>query len=117
MKWVFRSLKTELVPVSGYRDLAHAKRDVASYLMDYYNRKRPHSYNGYLPPMLSEELLKQTILESLIFQPSNEDLKKNITLYAQYENDFSVTLIISSYMAQLINFRLLYNIKMRFSCL
>lgn len=58
MERVFRSLKSEWVPASGYRDLAQAKRDIASYLMDYYNRKRPHSYNGYLPPVLSEELLK-----------------------------------------------------------
>ncbi|HDN9576896.1 TPA: IS3 family transposase, partial [Aeromonas salmonicida] len=58
MERVFRSLKTEWVPVFGYQDLAQAKRDIASYLMDYYNRKRPHSYNGYLPPVLSEELLK-----------------------------------------------------------
>lgn len=28
------------------------------WLSDYYNRKRPHSYHGYLPPVLFEALLK-----------------------------------------------------------
>lgn len=58
MERLFRSLKSEWIPASGYRDLAQAQRDISDYLMRYYNRERPHSYNGYLPPVLSEELLR-----------------------------------------------------------
>ncbi|MEE2730543.1 MAG: IS3 family transposase, partial [Pseudomonadota bacterium] len=35
-----------------------AKRDIGSYLMDYYNRQRPHAFNGGVPPVTAEEKLK-----------------------------------------------------------
>lgn len=58
MERVFRSLKTEWIPPTGYRNLTEAQADIADYLMRYYNQVRPHSYNGYLTPMESERLLQ-----------------------------------------------------------
>lgn len=58
MERVFRSLKTEWVPASGYADRNTAHKDIAYYLMDYYNWQRPHQYNNGLPPAKAEEKLK-----------------------------------------------------------
>lgn len=55
MERLFRSVKTEWVPVLGYLSLAEAKRDIGDYLMRYYNWQRPHQYNGGLPPAEAEE--------------------------------------------------------------
>ena len=54
---VFRSLKTERVPKSGYRNIDEAKADITDYLMNYYNYRRPHSYNQGLPPAINENRL------------------------------------------------------------
>lgn len=37
MERLFRSLKTEWLPTTGYMNLREAKRDISYYLMDYYN--------------------------------------------------------------------------------
>jgi putative transposase len=37
MERVFRSLKSEWIPVTGYDSEAEAKRDVSNFLMNYYN--------------------------------------------------------------------------------
>lgn len=58
MERLFRSLKTEWVPAMGYRSLPDAKKDVGSYLMDYYNQQRPHTFNGGISPVTAEEKLK-----------------------------------------------------------
>jgi putative transposase len=58
MERLFRSLKSEWVPATGYMMLAEAKRDIGYYLMDYYNWQRPHQYNVGLPPAKAEEKLK-----------------------------------------------------------
>lgn len=55
---LFRSLKTEWMPAMGYPGLSAAKRDIGSYLMDYYNWERPHAYNDGLAPAIAEEKLK-----------------------------------------------------------
>ncbi len=47
----FRSLKTEWIPAAGYADIHQAQRDVIRYVSHYYNRTRPHSYNGYKTPV------------------------------------------------------------------
>lgn len=47
----FRSLKTEWIPKAGYADIHQAQRDVMRYISHYYNRARPHSYNGYKTPV------------------------------------------------------------------
>ncbi|MFT6987440.1 MAG: putative transposase [Psychromonas sp.] len=57
MERVFRSLKCEWIPKSGYPNLGDAQADIVDYLMRYYNGERPHSYNGGLPPKESERLL------------------------------------------------------------
>jgi len=59
MERVFRSFKSEWMPKQGYRDLHEATRDIGRYLMSYYNRQRPHSYNAGLPPELAEKRLNK----------------------------------------------------------
>jgi putative transposase len=55
MERVFRSLKTEWVPITGYASLEQARLDISSYLMGYYNHQRPHSFNQGLAPAIAEE--------------------------------------------------------------
>jgi len=54
MERLFRSLKSEWVPVTGYGSRGEAMKDISFCLMDYYNRKRPHSYNRWLSPAQAE---------------------------------------------------------------
>ncbi|MEZ8082757.1 integrase core domain-containing protein, partial [Enterovibrio norvegicus] len=54
MERLFRSLKSEWMPVTGYASFAEASKDISHYLMNYYNWNRPHSYNGGLPPAKAE---------------------------------------------------------------
>jgi putative transposase len=54
---LFRSLKTEWVPATGYRSMTEARKDIGLYLMDYYNWQRPHTANGGLAPAVAEEKL------------------------------------------------------------
>ena len=58
MERLFRSLKSEWIPSVGYRSLPEAQRDVADYLMGYYNEQRPHTFNGGVSPVAAEEKLK-----------------------------------------------------------
>ena len=51
MERFFRSLKTEWIPGKGYPNPAVAKADVLRTITHYYNRLRPHSYNGYESPI------------------------------------------------------------------
>ena len=55
MERVFRSLKTEWVPIKGYVGLDQARLDISSYLMGYYNYQRPHSFNQGLAPAIAEK--------------------------------------------------------------
>ena len=54
MERLFRSLKSEWVPATGYASVAEATRDISHYLMVYYNRVRPHGYNCGIPPAKAE---------------------------------------------------------------
>ncbi len=54
MERVFRSLKTEWVPAEGYKSAEEAQRDISSYLMDYYNWRRPHQHNDGMAPAEAE---------------------------------------------------------------
>jgi hypothetical protein len=45
-------------PALGYRNLTEAKKDVGGYLIDYYNRQRPHTFNDGISPVAAEENLK-----------------------------------------------------------
>ncbi|MDF0752763.1 IS3 family transposase [Marinobacter sp. 71-i] len=58
MERLFRSLKSEWIPALGYRNLPEAKKDVGGYLMEYYNRQRPHAFNDGISPVAAEENLK-----------------------------------------------------------
>lgn len=58
MERLFRSLKTEWIPDLGYRSLVEAKMDIGSYLMGYYNQRRPHQLHGGISPQAAEEKLK-----------------------------------------------------------
>jgi putative transposase len=58
MERLFRSLKSEWIPSTGYRVFAEAKRDIGYYLMHYYNWQRPHQNNAGLSPAAAEEKLK-----------------------------------------------------------
>jgi transposase InsO family protein len=58
MERVFRSLKSEWIPSLGYRSIPDARKDIGVYLMDYYNRQRPHTFNNGMPPVVAEEKFK-----------------------------------------------------------
>lgn len=55
MERFFRSSKTEWVPTTGYRSFTEAKQRISDYILGYYSRLRPHSYNGGLIPSESEK--------------------------------------------------------------
>jgi putative transposase len=57
MERVFRSLKTEWIPTTGYRTAQEAQRDISQFLMHRYNWIRPHQFNGGLAPARAEEKL------------------------------------------------------------
>ena len=46
----FHSLKTEEVYFNYYNSQAEARRNVFEYIEVFYNRKRRHSYLGYISP-------------------------------------------------------------------
>jgi putative transposase len=56
MERFFRSIKTEWVPVLGYRSFADAKRALLNYMTGYYSQTRPHQDNGGLPLNQAEAL-------------------------------------------------------------
>lgn len=57
MERLFRSLKTEWVPTTGYVTAGEAHRDISYYLMQRYNWIRPHQFNYGLAPAIAEENL------------------------------------------------------------
>lgn len=57
MERLFRSLKTERVPSTGYISAREAQRDISYYLMQRYNWTRPHQFNEGLAPAVAEEKL------------------------------------------------------------
>ncbi|HGM4300769.1 TPA: IS3 family transposase [Pseudomonas aeruginosa] len=57
MERLFRSLKSEWIPSTGYLTAQEAQRDISYYLTHRYNWIRPHQYNGGLPPAVAEEKL------------------------------------------------------------
>ncbi|WP_329036954.1 IS3 family transposase [Pseudomonas aeruginosa] len=57
MECLFRSLKSEWVPSTGYLTAQEAQRDISHYLMHRYNWIRPHQFNDGLPPAVAEEKL------------------------------------------------------------
>ncbi|WP_225024347.1 IS3-like element IS222 family transposase [Pseudomonas aeruginosa] len=57
MERLFRSLKSEWVPSTGYLTAQEAQRDISHYLMHRYNWIRQHQFNDGLPPAVAEEKL------------------------------------------------------------
>ena len=57
MERLFRSLKTEWIPPTGYMTAREAQRDISYYLMHRYNWIRPHQANDGLPPAVAEKKL------------------------------------------------------------
>ncbi len=57
MERLFRSLKTEWMPTTGYMTTTLAEQDIGRYLMQRYNWTRPHQHNGFVPPAVAEEKL------------------------------------------------------------
>ncbi|MEB5297430.1 IS3 family transposase [Pseudomonas aeruginosa] len=57
MERLFRSLKSEWVPSTGYLMAREAQRDISHYLMHRYNWIRQHQFNDGLPPAVAEEKL------------------------------------------------------------
>ncbi len=56
MERFFGSLRSEWIPAGGYRSFQETQTDILPYLTHYYNRERPHSFNGYLPPASVEAM-------------------------------------------------------------
>lgn len=57
MERLFRSYKSEWMPITGYKTAVEAQQDISFYLMERYNWQRPHQYNQGLPPGVAEEKL------------------------------------------------------------
>ena len=57
MERLFRSLKTEWVPTTGYMSASLAQQNIGRFLMQRYNWQRSHQFNTGLPPALAEEKL------------------------------------------------------------
>ena len=56
----FRSLKTEWMPRSGYLSSSAGVSAITQYITKYYNRHRPHQYNGGVSPLMAEQEYQKT---------------------------------------------------------
>lgn len=54
MERFFRSLKSEWVTEIGHKNFTDTRDEITDYIIGYYNRFRPHQYNGGLMPNESE---------------------------------------------------------------
>lgn len=57
MERLFRSLKPEWVPPTGYLTAQEAQRDISHYLVHRYKWIRPHQFNDGLPHAVAGEKL------------------------------------------------------------
>lgn len=55
MERLFRSLKTELVPNTGYMTAPQAHRDIGHYPVQRYNWLLPHQLNDGVAPAVAEK--------------------------------------------------------------
>lgn len=51
-----RGLKTEWVPIFGYRNFIKMQQEITRDIVEYYSQLRPHQYNGGLTPNESERV-------------------------------------------------------------
>lgn len=74
MERLFCSLKTELIPKTGYWSISGARVDIGQYLMIYYNQIRLHQFNNGINPQIDEEKLKtvSTLVDHYIGRIFNE---------------------------------------------
>ena len=56
-----KTLKTEEVNGTAYKDLGHARHDIGNFIENVYNKERLHSALGYKPPVEFEAELSQSI--------------------------------------------------------
>ena len=68
-----KTLKTEEVDASAYRDLAHATAAIGGFIEAVYNAERLHSSLGYLSPLEYEDLPKPWAAAQQPIQPLNND--------------------------------------------
>ena len=54
MERFFRSYKTEWMPKSGYTNFDEAAQSITRYIVNYYNKYRPHQFNKGLSPQAAE---------------------------------------------------------------
>lgn len=54
MERFFRSYKTEWMPKSGYTNFNEAAQSITRYIVNYYNKYRPHQFNKGLSPQAAE---------------------------------------------------------------
>ena len=50
----FRSLKSKLIPTTGYSSFNETQVSITQYIVGYYSEHRPHQHNGGLPPNKAE---------------------------------------------------------------
>lgn len=56
----FRSFKTGWMPRSGYFSFSAGVSSITQYIANYYNRYRPHQYNGGTSPLIAEQEYQKT---------------------------------------------------------
>ena len=61
MEQFFRSLKSEWVPIEGYKTFADAHKHICDYITGYYSALRPHANNGGLSPDKKEQEYLQNL--------------------------------------------------------
>lgn len=60
----FRSLKSEWITKTVYTDIAEMKNDITDYILGYYRKLRPHTFNQQMTPEKKEQLFyKQKLLK------------------------------------------------------
>lgn len=62
----FRSLKSEWIMKTAYADIVDMRNDITAYILGYYRKLRPHTFNNQLTPEKKEQLFyKQNLLKSV----------------------------------------------------
>ena len=78
MERLFRSLKSEWVPSTGYLTAQEAQRDISHYLMHRYNWIRPHQFNDGLPlrwPKKTQPTVRDGLTTTIYRRDEHSDLE------------------------------------------